>query len=377
MTSPRVGLPSERNRVLTALFSTSISDGTTVIRCALVGASKSLLSLDADQNNRPNFPNNLSCMLDCVYLGQVTAKAGTSYWIQLTPHAQGLLAPEKGFSPLRIGESILVQVRRESFYDSAEQGFKQPLLTRKISYAGAAYVYTPSLKEGGDAADCFRSRTSPALVDGQAEQDFLLKRHQSILNQTSRLNAPACLLAGPLVWERFLRDLPQVDSILVDDMALLPLVQVYCSQWRLDLVDKVGRFRGNLFEEYLLEDVYEDLFSPKVVFPGGSIFMEETSVGVNIDVNGSVDQRVDTKIINLTAAETIAHQLQYRSLSGPMILDFIDSGQGHRREIEAVLIQTLTESPIRYQILGWSKLGWLELMSEKRRTPLGQRLRKY
>ena len=347
-----------------------------MLRCALVDASKSLLSLDADQNNRPNLSHNLSCILDSLYLGQVTAKAGASYWVQLTPHAQGLLAPEKGFAPLRIGESALVQIRRESFYDSAEQGFKQPLLTRKVSYAGAVCVYTPSLKEGGDSADCFRPRTSPAPVDGEAEQISLQKRHQTTV-KNSPANAPACLLPGPLVWERFLRDLGQVGTILVDDMALLPLVQGYCRQWRSDLVDKIDRYHGNLFEEYLLEDAYEDLFSQKIVFQGGSIFIEETSVGMSIDVNGSVDQRMDTKVINLEAAETIARQIQYRSLSGPMILDFIDSAQGHRQEVEVALLRALRGSPLRYQILGWSKLGWLELTSEKRRTPLGQRLRNY
>ena len=362
-------------------------------------------------------------------MGQVTAKAGSSYWIRLTPHAQGLLPPEKTFPPLRIGESVLVQVRRESFYDSAEQGFKHPLLSRKISYAGAACVYTPSLKDGGNPADCFRPRTSPAPVDVATEQNLLQKRHETAI-KFFPINPSICLLPGPLVWERFLRDLPQtlpfsrnfiesdrdfgkdfgsssdngsvlpkefegakddqrheadstkflengISTILVDDMALLPLVQRYCIQWRSDLVGKIDRYHGNLFEEYLLEDTYEDLFSQRVVFREGSIFIEETSLGVCIDVNGSIDQRMDTKSINLAAAETIARQLQYRSLSGPMILDFINSAQGHRREIEEALVEGLRGSSSRYQILGWSKLGWLELISEKRRTPLSQRLRNY
>lgn len=341
-----------------------------MIRCALVDPSESIVFLDADRADRPHLSDNLGPILDSIYLGQVKAKSDTSYWVQLSSHCQGLLPSEKGLSRLTIGESVLVQVRREAIYDSAEQGFKQPLLTRKISYAGSACVYVPT---NGPKPDIFHSRTTPAPVDVIREQSFLTQTHETVLAQASQLKAPACLLPGPLIWQRFIRDLPPVECILVDDMALLPIVQGYCHQWRPDLVDSLDRYNGNLFEAYSVADSFEDLFSQRVTFREGSIFIEETSVGITIDVNGEINQRRDVKTINSAAAEIIAHQLPHRSLSGRIIIDFINSGDGHRKDIENMLKSTLADSPIRYQILGWSKLGWLELMSEKRRTPLNQR----
>lgn len=341
-----------------------------MISCALVDPSGSIVFLDADRADRIHLSDNLSHLLDSIYLGQVRAKSDASYWVQLSAHCQGLLPPEKGLPRLTIGESVLVQVRREAIYDSAEQGYKQPLLTRKISYGGPACVYMPAL---GSQPDLFRSRTNPAPVDIFREQALLTQTHETALTQASQLKAPICLLPGPAVWQRFLRDLPPVDSILVDDIALLPVVQGYCHQWRPDLVESINRYKGNLFEAYLVADSFEDLFSQRVAFREGSVFIEETSVGITIDVNGEIDQRRDAKTINLAAAEIIAHQLHHRSLSGRIIIDFINAGDGHRKDIENTLKSTLADSPIQYQILGWSKLGWLELMSEKRRTPLNQR----
>lgn len=363
----------------TALISTSTIDEFITIQCALIDSTESILTMDADRVDRPHLQSNLSCLLDSIYWGQVTAKAGPSYWVQLTPHCDGLLPHEKGSAPLTVGESVLVQVRREVFYDSAEKGFKAPLLTRKISYAGAACVYALPIyhKEAPNNGEFFRPRTHPAPIDIQTEQTRLHSIHQNILDQVPSLKPPLCLLQGPLVWQRFLRDLPAVDKILVDDLALVPLVKNYCHHWRPDLIAHIERHRGNVFEEYGVADAYEDIFSQQVNFRKetiqGSCFIEETSVAITIDVNGGVGQPMDAKGINLAAVEAIARQIKHRSLSGRLIIDFINSADGHRQTIEAAFKKAFEGSANHTQILGWSKLGWLELTSEKRRTPLTQR----
>ncbi len=364
----------------TALINTSPTNDIVTIRCALIDSSESLLSMDADRVDRPHIQRNLSCLLDSVYLGQVTAKAGPSYWIQLTPHCEGLLPHEKGSTQLTVGESVLVQVRREVFYDPAEEGFKAPLLTRKISYAGAACVYTPPIhpKEATNDENFFRLRTHPAPIDILTEQARLHTLHQNILTQIQHSKSPLCLLHGPTVWQRFLRDLRPVERILVDDLALVPLVQNYCHHWRPDLVTLIKRHHGNIFEEYGVADAYEDLFSQKISFRNGTVqgsfFIEETSVAITIDINGGVGQPLDAKGINLGAVDAIARQIKQRTLSGRLIIDFINSADGHRQMIEAAFKQAFEGSPNHTQILGWSRLGWLELTSEKRRTPLTQRL---
>jgi Ribonuclease G/E len=112
---------------------------------------------------------------------------------------------------------------------------------------------------------------------------------------------------------------------------------------------------------------------------GGWLSIEETRAGVVIDVDSATPERGSPERvalgINLAAAGAVARQIRLRSLGGGIVVDFI--GLDHRRLRERVreaLSENLASDPAHPQILGWTRLGHLELVRPRRRRPLTEAL---
>jgi ribonuclease G len=62
----------------------------------------------------------------------------------------------------------------------------------------------------------------------------------------------------------------------------------------------------------------------------------------------------------------VAHQLKLRDLGGIIVIDFIDmERENHRRGVLNVLKQALSEDKAKYDILGISKFGLVEMTRER------------
>jgi len=69
---------------------------------------------------------------------------------------------------------------------------------------------------------------------------------------------------------------------------------------------------------------------------------------------------------NREAAEEVAHILRLRDIGGIIIIDFIDMlFEENRHEIEELLRSAVLKDRMKVHILGWTKLGLLE-MTRKR-----------
>lgn len=327
---------------------------TAIIQCAIMDAD-GIIFLDADDTSKV-YPK-----LDGVYRGKVLKKSKQVYWVDFGL-GEGILPFEKGLPLLSEGQSVCVQIARESLRDRAQVSQKLPVLTRKISYAGPSCVF---FYQGN-----FISRTMPISVEQENEKQNLYQLHLDVNKAFLSATTPGVLWEGLSVWERFLRDLSDSNPIYVDNDKLLSHVQDYCTKWRPDLVSCLKRTRDHLFPD----DFYEELFLDHVDLRDGSVFFEETAIGTVIDVNTSMDVR-SFKDINMDAARIIAQHIICRGISGKILIDFIDSAQKHRKEVEDQLAIMLKASNTAYQILGWSRSGLLEIVSDKRRMSLSQRMK--
>jgi ribonuclease G len=130
-----------------------------------------------------------------------------------------------------------------------------------------------------------------------------------------------------------------------------------------------------------LDGVFAKVLSETIALPGGggSVHFETTRAGVLIDVDTGTPETGSSQRIglatNLTAAGSIARQIRLRNLGGPIVIDFVGlDGRGSRERVRAALAEALTPDPARPQILGWTRLGHLELVRPRRGRPVAEAL---
>ena len=108
---------------------------------------------------------------------------------------------------------------------------------------------------------------------------------------------------------------------------------------------------------------------------GGAVHIAETAAAVLIDVDTGTPEEGSAErgamAANIEAAETIARQIRLRQLGGGVVVDFIGvEGRGAREKVRQALILALAGDPAEPQVLGWTRLGHLEIVRPRRGRPL-------
>lgn len=253
-----------------------------------------------------------SYTLNSVYTGRVTHKSHGIAWIDLKAGTAppSPLKSEKGAPPLpSVGQSVTVQITREAFPD------KPPSVSQKISNIKALPVdhrYLQSLK-------------SP------------------------------------------------IEAIIYDSAALLTAAKAFCKASRPDLLPfmRLASLKEMpLLQHYGVEDEIESCKHPVVTASNGvSLIFETTACAVTIDVNAPI---ANQKEANIPITPLLIKHLKWRHISGNVLVDYIDSGvsSSQRQQLTQMLQEGLKNEAPEWKILGWSRLGFLELHRSKRRLPL-------
>ena len=110
---------------------------------------------------------------------------------------------------------------------------------------------------------------------------------------------------------------------------------------------------------------------------GGSIHIAETAAAVLIDVDTGTPEEGSAErgalAANLAAAQAIARQLRLRQLGGGIIVDFAGlEGRGAREKVRQALAAALAADPAAPQVLGWTRLGHLEIVRPRHGRPLSE-----
>jgi ribonuclease G len=238
------------------------------------------------------------------------------------------LRPGGASADLNEGARVLVQLRRE-----AQRG-KGALLSSRIVPRGAD-VDLPGLADRAAALD------PPAQLDPAPGI------------------AAALALRLPGSPERILADDP---AVLTELRAAFPTADIThraSEEWPADL-----------------DALFDAALAPTLALSGGgTLHIEESRAAVLIDVDSGTPEGgslARTALsINLAAAAAIARQLRLRGLGGGIVVDFIGlDGSRPRERVRRAMAAALDGDPAQPQVLGWTRLGHLELVRPRRGRPL-------
>jgi ribonuclease G len=227
--------------------------------------------------------------------------------------------------PLNEGGRVIVEVRRE-----AQRG-KGALLTTRIADERRATIAAPAAR----------------------------------LEPPTQLDPPPGFAAAlarrlPGIPEHIVTDDPMTPPELRGAFAGVEIVHAAAADWPLDI-----------------DAVFDAALSPSVGLPGGArLHVAETETAVLIDIDtgspesGSFVQT--TAAANLAAVAEIARQIRLRQLGGGIIIDFAAlEGRGPRERVRQAMAGALAGDPAQPQVLGWTRLGHLELVRPRRQRSLG------
>jgi ribonuclease G len=269
-----------------------------------------------------------------IHLGRVVRRTPglDAVFVDIGTERPGFLPVRDGPGDLRLdeGERVIVQVRRE-----AQQG-KGARLSARINP-----------RPGGLAAEQLAAEAT---------------RHEP----PWQLDPPPGFAAALA-----LRLPAAAEQILVDDPADVPelrgafpkaeVAHRSAGDWRVDL-----------------EAEFASVLAPSLALPGGgSIHIAETPAAVLIDVDTGTPEEDSAErgalAANLMAARAIARQLRLRQLGGGIVIDFVGlEGRGARDKVRQAMVAALAGDPAEPQVLGWSRLGHLEIVRPRRGRPLSE-----
>ena len=130
----------------------------------------------------------------------------------------------------------------------------------------------------------------------------------------------------------------------------------------------------DLFAKYSIDAELEKVLQPGVTLPNGArLFISETPALVAVDVDvGSANSPSANSLaleVNLSAAKRIYHEIRLRSLSGLIVIDFVDMvDDKHRNKLISYLNHLFACDATPTRIGGFTQMGLFE-MTRKRLRP--------
>ncbi len=306
---------------------------------------------------------------------------------------------EGRLADLHEGQVIVIQIRRDP------QGEKAAGVTRNIVLQERLLRWTPS-RAGIDTAQLppdarliSAERLGRLLAPGEgvaasaaaaeAPEEHLAAavarlraRWQAILDRAAdgRPPIPLAVEASPL--SRLLSELVLFSpvSIAIDEPAAFAEARHWLAvQSSLPAPDlRLHTDPLPLFDAFGVADDLASATARRIALPGdGSIVIDTTAAATLIDVNavGAASGRDAPgsmiMAVNLAAAVEVARQIRLRGIAGAVVVDFISMRRReHRNRVAERMSEALSDDPGECRILGWTRLGHLEMTRRRRHRPL-------
>ncbi|HVH77746.1 MAG TPA: ribonuclease E/G, partial [Stellaceae bacterium] len=148
--------------------------------------------------------------------------------------------------------------------------------------------------------------------------------------------------------------------IMADDIAAL-------GELRRAFPDSEITHRATAERPVDIDALFDAALSPSLALPGGSaVHIDETRTATMIDVDTGTPERGTSAraalAANRAAAQLIARELRLRNIGGAVVIDFVGlDRRDHREQIRRTFEPALSDDPAKPQLLGWTRLGHLEL----------------
>jgi ribonuclease G len=159
------------------------------------------------------------------------------------------------------------------------------------------------------------------------------------------------------------------DRVVADDMSIL-------RELRAAFPDTAVERRSADDWPIDLDATFDAALSPSLALGrNGAIHIEGTRAATLIDVDtgspatGSAGRSAVTA--NLAAARLIAREVRLRNIAGAIIVDFVGlDGRGPRERVRQALADALARDPAKPELLGWTRLGHIEIVRPRRARSL-------
>jgi ribonuclease G len=129
-----------------------------------------------------------------------------------------------------------------------------------------------------------------------------------------------------------------------------------------------------------LDALFDAALSPTLALrQGGAVNIEETRAATMIDVDtgtpvGGSSARA-ALAASLAAARLVAKELRLRNIGGAVVIDFVGlDRRDHRERLRQAFESALAPDPQKPQLLGWTRLGHIELTRPRRGRSLADAL---
>lgn len=297
---------------------------------------------------------------------------------------------------LQPGQDIIVQVRKEP------SGGKGARVTTHYTLPGRWIVYMPfadyvgvskkisreaernrlkgigerlRMKEEGIIMRTVSQDESHEAVEGDLA--VLRREWENIVRKAQTAEAPALLHRDLSIVQRFIRDAfnPQRDQLIIDSPVAAREATSFLAEMAPGGYKPVSLYNGSaIFSAYGVQDQLLRSFSRKITLEGGATMIwDETEALTVIDVNtaqytGGASLEETVTNTNLLAAEEIGRLIRLRDTGGIIIVDFIDmEEEAHRKMVKERLEKVICKDRTKTHILGWTRLGLLEMTRKKAR----------
>lgn len=298
---------------------------------------------------------------------------------------------------LQPGQEIIVQVRKEP------SGGKGARVTTHYTLPGRWMVYMPFADYVGVSKKISREsertrlkgigdrlrKNEEGLIMRTVSQDepyeavegdlaFLRAQWENITRRADSVEAPALLHRDLSIVQRFIRDAfnPQRDELIIDSPTAVKEAKAFLDEMAPEGYKQVGLYSGpeSIFNAYGIQEQLHKSFNRKIILEGGATMIwDETEALTVIDINtaqytGGASLEETVTNTNLLAAEEIGRLIRLRDTGGIIIVDFIDMEQEeHRKMVTARLESVISRDRTKTHILGWTRLGLLEITRKKAR----------
>ncbi|ULO08684.1 Rne/Rng family ribonuclease [Paenibacillus sp. 19GGS1-52] len=307
---------------------------------------------------------------------------------EIRPSIETLLQP---------GQEIIVQVRKEP------RGSKGARVTTHYTLPGRWMVYMPYAeyvgvskkisresertrlkgigerlrnKEEGVIMRTVSEDEPPEAVEG--DLSFLRAQWDIITRRASEAEAPALLHSDLSIVQRFIRDTfnPRLDELMIDSPKVVREAEAFLEEMAPEGYKPVGLYdaKESIFNSYGVQEQLYRSFNRKIILEGGAtLIWDEAEALTVIDVNtahytGGATLEETVTSTNLLAAEEIGRLIRLRDTGGIIIVDFIDMElEEHRKMVIDRLESVISSDRTKTHILGWTRLGLLEMTRKKAR----------
>ena len=283
---------------------------------------------------------------------------------------------------LSAGQSVLIQIEKDAV------GTKGARATFNFSLAGRLLIFLPTLgyvgvsnKIRGDERTRLHAlakrirqpdtglivRTAAQGCDEETLCDELAaleKLWARIVERHGKRKPPALLYSDNDLLEKILRDEPDVESFVVDNLKVMRKLGELVAPEKISLHDGDAQ----LFEAFGIADEISKLDERELTLPGGGrIVFDKTEALTAVDVNtgkfvGHADFDETILRTNMEAAEVVLRQLKLRDLGGIIIVDFIDMAHdAHKKTLMDFLRERARLDRSKTTVVDMTPLGLVEI----------------